>query len=233
MIRTRLFFMVAVAGSVFGVLGAAPLVSAASTDPCSCYCTSPTGARSVPDSSTKITRADCQERCTDRGQTVAAFACTANQHPSRSINCFTTAQCSDIGGVLDSKYQPPECPNGYYYCFADPSKAAKVTLSTSIGTLTVTSDLGEYVAKAYRWMVGVSTTIAIVFLMVAGLRWSLGGLSSEQITKAKSTILNAVIGLVLLLSTALILATINPQLLNLKLPSFPMIKTVSLVDNAS
>lgn len=210
-----------------------PASTFAAEDTCNCYCTSPTGATSEPDATTKIARADCQERCEGKGQTVAAFACTANQHPSRSLNCFTDAQCSDIGGVLGKNYQPPECPNGYYYCYGDPTKAAKTTLSTSIAGLTVTGDLGEYVSKAYLWMLGASTTIAIVFLMVAGLRWALGGLSAEQVGSAKKTISNAIVGLVLLMSTYLILATVNPQLLKLQLPSFPLIKTVSLVDNAS
>lgn len=215
------------------ILVGAPLDVQAAADTCNCYCTSPTGATSEPDSTTKIGRADCQERCKNKGQSVAAFACTANQHPSRTLNCFTQEQCTDVNGVLGNNYQPPECPNGYYYCYADPSTAAKATLSTSIGGLTVTGDLGEYVSKAYIWMVGTSTTIAIVFLMVAGLRWALGGINAEQVGAAKKTIQNALVGLILLLSTYLILATVNPQLLKLKVPSFPLIKTVSLVDNAS
>lgn len=216
---------------VMGVFGVVPSVQAA-TDSCSCYCTSPTGAKQYPDATTKIERTACDTACKASGQNIAAFACTANQHPSRSLNCFTADQCAEHNGVLDG-YQPPECPNGYHYCFPDPSKAAKLTLSTSIGGLTVAGDLGEYVAKAYQWMLGAATTIAIVMLMVAGIRWSLGGLSSEQIGKAKTTIKNATMGLVLLLSTYLILFTVNPQLLKMSVPDFPMIKTVSLVDNAS
>lgn len=211
----------------------APLNVRAAADTCNCYCTSPTGATSEPDATTKIERADCQERCKNKGQSIAAFACTANQHPSRTVKCFTQEQCTDVNGELGKNYQPPECPNGYHYCYADPSTAAKVTLSTSIGGLTITGDLGEYVSKAYIWMVGASTTIAIVFLMVAGLRWALGGLNAEQVGAAKKTIQNALIGLILLLCSYLILATVNPQLLKLKVPSFPLIKTVSLVDNAS
>lgn len=209
-----------------------PGISFAQEETCNCYCTSVDGAKYEPDANTKITRTDCQTRCAKKGESIAAFACTANQHPTRSLTCFNQAQCDDVGGKL-ADYQPPECTSGYHYCFPDPTKAEKVTLSTSIGGLSITGDLGEYIGTAYKWMLGTGTTIAIVFVMIAGLRWSLGGVSAEQIGAAKKTISNAVIGMVLLLFTVLLLATVNPYLINLKVPSFPMLKTVSLVGNAS
>ncbi|HAU66568.1 TPA: hypothetical protein DCW61_04445 [Candidatus Uhrbacteria bacterium] len=205
-------------------------LAAGPTDICDCYCTSIAGAVTQ---SQKMISQECQTTCKAKGQTVAAFACTANQHPSRSISCFTQEQCADQSGILDSHYQPPECPSGYHYCFPDPKNNSKISLAVSIGGLTSTNDLGEYVAKVYQWMIGSATVIAIVFLMVAGLRWVLGAGSSEQIGKAKTQIRNAILGLVLLLSSYLILYTVNPQLLKMTVPRFPLIKTVSLVDNAS
>jgi hypothetical protein len=180
-----------------------------------------------------MTSATCASTCQGKGERVAAFACTANQYPSRTLNCFSAAQCTDVAGKWDSDFQPPECTNGFHYCYADSSTAAKVKLQVSIGSLTSPKDLGDYVAAAYQWMISAATLIAIVFTMVGGLQWAFGATSAEQIGKAKKRIMNGVIGLILLLSAYLILATVNPNLLSLKVPSFPMIKTVSLVDNAS
>jgi hypothetical protein len=228
--RAKKFFILITIGLFFLVPGASMVNAQEET--CNCYCTSVDGAKYEPDANTKITRDDCQSRCAKKGESIAAFACNANQHPTRTLTCFNKTQCDDVGGKL-SDYQPPECASKFHYCFPDPTKAAKVTLSTSINGLTITGDLGEYIGTAYKWMLGTGTTIAIVFVMIAGLRWSLGGVSAEQIGAAKKTIINAVIGVVLLLFTVLLLATVNPYLINLKVPSFPMLKTVSLVGNAS
>jgi len=204
-------------------------VQAAETT-CDCFCTSSNGA---VDQQTKMTSATCSSTCKTKGQQVAAFACSANQYPNRTLNCFSSEQCSDAAGIWDSAFQPPECTNGFHYCYPDSSTAAKVTLQVSIGSLKVPEDLGDYVAAAYKWLIGASTLIAIVMIMVGGLQWSFAAFNAEQIAKAKKRMANGVIGLVLLLSTYLILATVNPNLLKLQVPRFPMIKTVSLVDNAS
>ncbi len=67
--------------------------------------------------------------------------------------------------------------------------------------------LGDYIAGVYKWLIGVSTLIAIVMIMVSGLQYAI---SKEA--EAKKRIQNAVTGLILLMSTYLILATVNPRL---------------------
>lgn len=89
--------------------------------------------------------------------------------------------------------------------------------TNTLGEPTVKSSfLGEYVSGVYVYLIGISTSIAIVMIMISGLQWSLGGQSSEAIGKAKARIKNAVTGLVLLLSTYLILITVNPNLILFK-----------------
>ncbi|KKW33397.1 MAG: hypothetical protein UY76_C0003G0002 [Candidatus Uhrbacteria bacterium GW2011_GWA2_52_8d] len=220
--RTLLVFLLCV-GVSLGV-GVPPFASAQEYA-CSCYCATKQGAILTPNATTDST---CRDTCESAGNSVATCARDASGLPSQNVSCFTKKQCANQEGKFDS-YQPSECLPSVHYCYPDPSKAMKVTLSTSIAGLTVTGDLGEYISKVYQWMLGAATTIAIVFLMVAGLRWTLGGLSAEEIGKAKKTIQNSVIGLVLLLFTYLILSTVNPQLLKLQVPTFPMIRTVLLV----
>lgn len=213
-----------------------PVDAFAAEDLCDCWCESKEGAiRFTDDADVKMPLADCQRDCKEffPGYQMAVCATSSDQLPSQNITCFTASQCTKQNGEFDLKFQPPECMTGQRYCYPDASKAAEVTLSTSIGGLSVTGDFGEYIASVYKWMLGVSTTLAIVFMMIAGLRWSLGGLSAEQIGKAKTTIQNALIGLVLLLSTYLILQTVNPSLLKLQVPGFPMIRQVALMDENS
>jgi hypothetical protein len=172
----------------------------------------------------------CREACGDYD--VAACATNSAQLPTQHPMCFTAAQCSNQSGVLGST-QPSECVPGMYYCYPDPDSQERVRLQVSIGDLVETDDLGEYMQAVYIWVIGAMTTIAIVLLMVQGLRYSFGAMSANAVSAAKKKIIQIVVGLTLLLSTYLILKTVNPQLLNLQVPSFPMVKTINLVDDQS
>ncbi len=225
-IRTGFLHLLSLVVCASFLFGAALSVQAAETV-CGCYCkVDGVGAKKIGD----VTAQACQDACKAQKKLVAACATDSAQLPDQNITCFDASECTAQNGTLDTKYQPGECMEGERYCYADPSKAIKAKLQVSIGSLTVPEDLGEYVAAAYKWMIGASTLIAIVLIMVGGLQWTMAAVSAEQIAKAKKRIVNGVVGLVLLLSTYLILATVNPNLLKLQVPQLPMIKTVALVD---
>jgi hypothetical protein len=76
--------------------------------------------------------------------------------------------------------------------------------------------LAEYIAGIYKYAVAIGSIVAIVLIMVGGLRWLTAGGSASAIDAAKSRISNAVIGLILLLGSYTILYTINPDLVSLK-----------------
>lgn len=133
------------------------------------------------------------------------------------------------------------------FSFAIPSFASSTelltpTLQVDIPTVTFSDGtiegdvikvnyLGDYIAGIYKYLLGISTTIAIVMIMVSGLQWSLGGQSPEAIGKAKTRIKNSVTGLVLLLCTYLILVTVNPQLIKLQFPELRNIENVGLYES--
>jgi hypothetical protein len=76
--------------------------------------------------------------------------------------------------------------------------------------------IGEYISGVYTWIVGAAALFAIVMIMIGGLQYSLGATSSESVGKGKKRIKDAVVGLVLLLSTYAILAIVNPNLVIFK-----------------
>jgi len=71
--------------------------------------------------------------------------------------------------------------------------------------------IGEYVTAFYKYLIGIATTIAIVFLMIGGLQYVLAAGTGDT-AKAKARIKNAVVGLLLVLFTFVILNTVNPRL---------------------
>lgn len=73
------------------------------------------------------------------------------------------------------------------------------------------SFLGSYLTAMYRYLIGISITIAIVMVMIGGFQYVLSAGGADA-GKAKTRITNATVGLVLLLCVYLILYTTNPQL---------------------
>ncbi len=72
--------------------------------------------------------------------------------------------------------------------------------------------LATYIKAVYKFLVGTAGMLAVVMVAVGGLQWLFSGGASDKITKAKETILGAVAGLILALSSYLILNTLNPNL---------------------
>ena len=117
------------------------------------------------------------------------------------------------------------------------TKLLTPTLSVDIPTVTFTDGLiendvlkvnylGDYISGIYVYLLGISTTIAIIMIMVSGLQWALGPASSEGVKNASARIKNALTVLVLLLCTYVILYTVIPQLLNLHFPEFDVVQFI-------
>ena len=73
------------------------------------------------------------------------------------------------------------------------------------------TDLGSFISNIYDVSIGIGVVLAIVMLTISGLQYSSSVIPAVK-GKAKKTMLGAVLGLLLLLSSYLILNTINPDL---------------------
>lgn len=121
-----------------------------------------------------------------QAQTTSTTSSTANSGPQAATDVFTPQLSTDIPGLTFTQ------------------------VMTEDGILEI-NFLGDYISGVYNYLIGFSTTIAIVFIMIAGLQYSFGGASAGTVSKAKERIRNAVIGLSLLLGTVTILTFINPK----------------------
>jgi hypothetical protein len=73
-----------------------------------------------------------------------------------------------------------------------------------------------YIAAWYKYLIGGIGILATVMMMYAGVLWITAAGSSEQIGKAKGFIGSSLTGLILAISSYMILYQINPDLINLK-----------------
>jgi len=181
----------------------------------------------------------CQKLCVGTPKSQGyLYATDSSQFPSANLQCFSKEELCEKDmdgdgindGTFDSK-QPAECPSGWHYCY--PSDTKKYTLQISIpspsgGAVTSVYNYGEYVNAVYKYLLGFAVTIAIVFVMIGGIRYVVGATTGE-IGKAKDMIVKAITGLILLLFAYAILYTVNPELIKMKVPKLPMIRQVSLL----
>ena len=79
-------------------------------------------------------------------------------------------------------------------------------------------NLNHIIAWAYHFIIGISGFAAFFKFVWAGFLWSSSRGDPAKIGEAKDEISAASIGLLLILSTYLILQTINPELTTLSLP---------------
>ena len=110
-------------------------------------------------------------------------------------------------------------------CLAGGQTVAEI----SIGGKSKFKDMGDYVATVYNYVLGIASIMAVVIIIIAGIQWIVSAGNSETISSAKKRISGALIGLVLAYGSYLILNTINPNLVKLRLPQSWMLKKVELV----
>jgi len=82
-----------------------------------------------------------------------------------------------------------------------------------INPLGHTNDIRDLIARLAKWLVGLSALIALLALVVGGMRLIIGGFDNEQeAAAAKKIITWAIIGLVVVGLAAVILAAIRAVL---------------------
>ncbi len=83
------------------------------------------------------------------------------------------------------------------------------------------SEFHDFIAYLYGWGIGFGAILTFIILLVAGIEYMTSVGDSAKMINAKKRIQSAAIGIAFLLSSWLILHTINPQLTNIsQLPDF-------------
>jgi len=211
----------------------------ATDETCDCWCGKEgLGARSV---STQLASA-CDAACEAQGSGFQKIICTDNirAKPPTDLTCWTADECSQQNGIWGSSDEmktpiPKHCYGGdpaENYCYPDPEPMPLEILIGAPGQeVAQVDDLAEYVAAWYQWLLYAGVIIAVVMIMIGGVQYMVGkGMGS--IDSAKKRIQSAIIGLVILFGAYIILSTVNPQLVLLQIPKYPMIKQVVYVDDS-
>lgn len=108
----------------------------------------------------------------------------------------------------------------------DPAEAEnqQYQLIENIGLLSKgdTVTLAVYLQTAFRWGFGIITALSVMMLVLAGVEYSAIGVSEGLKSSAKKRIENVFTGLAILLTSFLLLNTINPKLTTFELTLPPI-----------
>jgi len=85
-------------------------------------------------------------------------------------------------------------------------------LQVKIGKKTGVQGLGEYIETIYTFIIAAAGVMGVVVLMYAGMLWMTARGNAEQVSRAKTYMGSAVIGLIMVLGTTVFLTSINPKI---------------------
>jgi len=88
--------------------------------------------------------------------------------------------------------------------------------------------LSMYLVGLYNFLVSIVGIVAVMMMIVGGMRYITAGGSSSAIGDAKDIISNAVAGLVIAIFAWVIVAAINPDVLYIKKPGLSAVSSVNL-----
>lgn len=140
-----------------------------------------------------------------------AAAPSASQIQEQAMYCFTSVECTT--DPYNGRFQPgaPGCQAGEGKCIAP---EPELQLSSPIGGVKSVRGFRSFVSTVFQFLIGAVGTVAAVMFVYAGFRYIFGS-AFEDIKRAKEIMVDATIGLILVLSTIAILRTVNPMTLNL------------------
>ncbi|MBI2484682.1 hypothetical protein HYW18_00830 [Candidatus Uhrbacteria bacterium] len=209
---------------------ALPVQAADPAGTCRCWCGSTAGA--IEYGVYRPDETECLNLCKSINQRYLGCVAEEDISPLENLRCWSAQECTQTNaatgnpsGIFDDT-QPTECMPGFRYCFPYPEP---IPLSVHFGDKTFVYGIGGYTATVYRWLIGAAAVFAVIMLMAGGIQYMLAG-GSGNVKEAKDRMKNAIIGFVILLSSYLLLLTVNPQTLSLRLPSLPKIRPLIVAD---
>jgi hypothetical protein len=140
------------------------------------------------------------------------------------MTCFNPEECAKQDGVFEAF---GECRGGKGRCYA---QAPVITLNVPFGGVAQVRGFDEYIVTAYRYLLSVLVVVVTVMFIYGAFRYLVGS-SIGGVQRGKQIMVDAVIGMLLVLSATTILRTINPALTNLNPLKVYMINTAQYVSS--
>jgi hypothetical protein len=216
---SSLKFQVSIGLLLFIVAAALPFAPVRAA--CDCYCLEvdkggvpldkePTLKGQVKDTD------ECAKKC---GTSEKVANCTEKTPPasaaqgastSKPVAQWTDGECRGVGGFF---VPPGDCYS---------STPAPTALSVNIGSLS-SATITTYIQAIYNYLLGAAAVLAVIVIAVGGFRYIIAA-GGAQIEEAKKMIVHAIVGLLIAVTSYVLLQTVNPQLTVLRLPPIKLVR---------
>lgn len=212
---------------LFGVFVAHAPAMAANTPLCVCTNAAQTTCRSFSPGDAGAPQVfpdapSCLSFCQrNLGDDEATFGFLANPEPAQRASsiedCKNISKATELNNQASNATSSVSSTASFARQFVVPVLNVPIpglsfTAPFKKGSNIVSNFFAIYVDALYKFLLGTSIAVAIVMLMIGGFQYTLGATSQGQIEAAKTRINNALIGLVLLMGSAILLYLVNPQL---------------------
>jgi len=106
--------------------------------------------------------------------------------------------------------------------------AGTIETATAFGGTRRFESIGDFIKFFYRYGIAVAGILALIMIIVAGVQRMMAGGSPDKVGASNKRIGAAISGLILAVLSYVVLQTINPALVNFRLPQIFMINAQSL-----
>lgn len=106
-----------------------------------------------------------------------------------------------------------------------PNSDFKQGINTTIEDSTAT--IGKYVRSIYNYLLAIVGLVAAIVLMLGGVIWLTAAGNTDKISQAKSLVMGSLTGIVLILTSYIILRTINPSLVDLEITPIEVVDQIN------
>ena len=152
---------------------------------------------------------------------------SATLSPLSDTQCWTQSMCASRTNNCSYCFKedegPCSAPFGRCYHPHEP-----IDLQIELGSTGSVTDVAEYIALAYRYILGIGGILAVIVVIAGGFIYITAGGNTSKFDQAKQYIGGAVVGTILLFGSYLILDTLNPDLVKLRMPKIHMVRPANL-----
>ena len=177
---------------------------------------------------TDMTKSAC-----NGGPTSAMTNCKDTQQPAGTGNTSYGCCCGDNFGKLTPMVEE-KGP-----IFSMPDFQVQIPGLKKLATINCPKEgecsipwIGQYISGVYNYALAIVGILAAIILMGGGLMWLVSGGDVSRVTQAKELIIGSITGLIILISSYLILLQVNPNLVNLSSVAVTSIKQITIYPDA-
>lgn len=133
--------------------------------------------------------------------------------------------------ALDTQFDPdygPQTPPPPASSETSPTESTEtgyqgINLNAPFAGLSKVDNLGEYIAAIYKYSLAIAGVLAGIMITIGGVKYLMSAGNAPAIASAKKTIFGALVGLILVFTSYIILNTVNPRLVSLRVPTVRLV----------